>query len=585
MNVKGPPPTGPSRTRSTEKKKVTPSKPEAQDVSDLNAVDQGLDGYHLDKFQGHGQGGQSSGQGQQNAWQPILPGSPPPGAYGTSLGSSNALSITDVTDLPKAGSVTSNVQSSLPLDALTEVGKTPSGAVFHLDSSLAAAMEVKVRQIVTPTMGPATELNARLTHAESMELANRLAAMPDVAQTAFQIEKADFDGQATAMEASEAYVPNTGSGWPAQPLKAHRVESERKFVADYVPSTGNPQAYRDRLRIRAFGSNDAERKANLELALSKLGLNELVADADPLQTQRLVRLSMLRMVAPEPAEQLGLRLKDVSLSELDAALAQHGVGPERLAQLKIEEVFPGHMAVVDPSLGKAYAEKGIRALMVGVRSLDSVTRILTSDGLMSSIERYGRGLHRPGASLASDEATGGAEFAFVRMVTPSAMSGAASISNSYAAGMVQLLSVGEPMQAQLSRTDWHAYPFDSFGISIGKWQADSDSALELQYNTYACKFTSRPVLDDLVAQVNGDVSPPETWSGGGFQTANEACFKAGVPARAFTHAVVADEATRALLVQLLEENGLTRIGGKPLEQAVIVAEDWKQVGDQLGLSN
>ena len=567
MNIKGLFGFGASKSKSTEKKKLTPVKPDAQDGAELNAVDPGLNGFHVDKFQG-GQGGQSSGQGQENPWQPVLPGSPAPGAYGTSLGNANNISITEVSGLPK-----SSVQSSLPVDALTQIGHTASGAVFHLDSSFAGAMEVKVRQIVTPNMGPATELNARLTHAESLQLANRLAEMPEAKKESFLVEKASFDGKTTVMEAAGSYRPN---------IEAQRIESEGKFSLEYVPSTGNHQAYRDRVRIRAFGSSDAERKANLELALSKVGLNKLVTDADPLQTQRLARLSVLRMVAPQAAETLGLRLHDVSLAELDEALAQHGIGPERLAQVRIEEVFPGHMAPVDPALGKAYAEKGVRALMVGVRELDSARLILTTDGLMSSVERYGRGLHKAGASLASDEASGGAEFAFMRMVTPSAIESSKSISSSYGAGRVQLLSVGQPMQAQLSRTDWHAYPNDSFGVSVGKWQADIDPVSKAEYNRRSSKFSTRPVLDELVGQVDGKLAGNNPYASG-FRTSNEVCLKAGVPARAFTHAVVADEQTRTQFIALLQANGVTQLGGKPLDQAVIAATNWKQVSDRLGL--
>ncbi len=550
-------------------KKLSPAKPETQKNAELNTVAPGLQGFEaVDQFQGK-QGGQSSGQGKEGALQSILPGSPPPGAYGTSLGRANNISITEMSGLP-----TSSVQSSLPLDALTRIGNTASGAVYHLDSSLAGAMEVKVRQIVTPNKGPATELNARLTHAESLQLANRIAGMPEAKKDAFLVEKASFDGKATVMEESGSYRPS---------LSAQRIEDEGRFSLEYVPSTGNHQAYRDRLRIRAFGSSDAERKTNLEHALSKVGMSKLVTDADPLQTQRLVRLSVLRMVAPQAAETLGQRLQDVSLAEMDEALAKHGIGPERLAQVRIEEVFPGHMAPVDPALGKAYADLGVRALMVGIRELDSARLILTTDGLMSSVERYGRGLHKAGASLAADEASGGAEFAFLRMVTPAAIESSKSISSSYGAGRIQLLSVGERMQEQLSRTDWHAYPNDSFGVSVGKWQADSDAVSKAEYNKRTSKFSARPVLDELVGQVDGKLGGSNPYVSG-FRTSNETCLKAGVPARAFTHAVVGDEQTRTQFIELLRANGVDQLNGKPLEEAVLVARTWDQVDSQLGLS-
>ncbi|MEW5854342.1 MAG: hypothetical protein AB2A00_36545 [Myxococcota bacterium] len=486
----------------------------------------------------------------------------------------------------------SSVRPSLPLHALTRIGAEPAGEVFHLDSSGVATMGVRARQIVHPQHGPGTELALRLTSFLSLQTTLGLAGgQLQATQVPFQLERAEFKDGATVLAADGAYGPTTpnkpGEWGTAKPLQAWLFEEKGKYSLEYIPPKENPQAYRDRVRLRVYGATDAERAANLKAALSALGEPDLLADADAVQSQRLLALSALRMVAPERAEALAQELGDITLATLRQELAQAGIDDARLAGMRLEETFPGTMAPVDPVLGEKYAQLGVKTVMVGVRELEFAVKILGSDGLMSSLERYGRGLHKAGASLTSDEASGGAEYAFLRLVTPRAVEAATRISSSFGAGKVQLISTGEQMKQMLSRTDWHAYPNDSFGVTVSRTQAEgpaADAIAKAEYDKRKSKFTTRPVLEELVAQVNGDKPAPGAWSGSttSFQHNNEICFKNGVPAGAFTHAVVADAATREQLVGALKAAGITQVHGVPVENAVLVASTWKDVATQLG---
>lgn len=492
----------------------------------------------------------------------------------------------------KVGMPPSSVRASLPLDALTKIGASAAGDVFHLDSSSIATMGVRARQIVDPINGPGTELQLRLTDDGSKDLTLGISNGEIKAEEKpFVLEKAEFKDGATVLAKDGAYEPKAatkGSTWANAPLKAYRIEEPGKFSVEYVPPRDNPQSYRDRVRIRVFGATDGERAANLAAAQKALSMPDLLADADPTQSQRLVRLSVLRMVAPLKAEELAKDLHDIELGDVDNALKECGIDPARIGQVKLVETFPGTMAAVDPALGETYAKLGVKSVMVGVKEMEFAVKILTSDGLMSSLERYGRGLHKAGASLSSDEASGGAEFAFTRLVTPKAITDAKTISSSFGAGKVQLLSVGDAMKDLLSRTDWHAYPNDAFGVTVKKSQAEdpqADAVVKSEYSKRTSKFSERPVLDELVAQVNGDKKAPGAYSYGtpSFAQNNEACFKNGVAAEAFTHAVVGDAATRDQLIAQLKTAGCTQIHGIPVEQAVIVAQNWKQVDEQLHL--
>jgi hypothetical protein len=483
-------------------------------------------------------------------------------------------------------SPTAGVKTSLPLDALTQVGASPAGDTFHLDAASVATMSVRVRQVVLPNQGPGTEVAFRLTPEESSRLATAFNSnqVAGASQQPFVLEKGEFKDGATVFSGDEPYQPKVGY---SNALKAWRVEEAGKYTVEFVPSRENPQVYRDRVRIRVLGATDQERKANLEAALARIQAPGTVADANATQSDRLLRLSLLRMVDPVQAEELGRSIKDVSVAALDEVLKAHGFQPEDVKGIAMKEVFPGQMTPVAPVLGEAYAKLGVKAVMAGIREVDFAVKILTSDGLMSSLERYGRGLHKAGASLSSDEMSGGAEYAFTRLVTPKAISAGTNISSSYGYGQVQLLSAGDEMKKLLSRTDWHAYPNDSYGVTVSRSQAeapDADTVAKSEYTKRTSKFTTRPVLDDLVAQVNGDKPAPNSYgSANNFAAGNEACFKGGVAASAWTHAVVPSQQVKDQFITSLKAAGVTHLGGKPVEEAVIIATTWKQVGDQIGL--
>ena len=67
------------------------------------------------------------------------------------------------------------------------------------------------------------------------------------------------------------------------------------------------------------------------------------------------------------------------------------------------------------------------------------------------------------------------------MLTKGALTFKWPIRDTYGSGVVQLLSTGAPMRAQLSRTDWHAFPEDRFGVCIARSQVrklNTDPMLE-----------------------------------------------------------------------------------------------------------
>jgi hypothetical protein len=226
-----------------------------------------------------------------------------------------------------------------------------------------------------------------------------------------------------------------------------------------------------------------------------------------------------------------------------------GIDPREAATRKIEEVFPGHFAPVDPSQGQRYRDLGVQYLFAGVRKLESVIAILEGEGLMSTRERYSRGLIIEGASSAADLCSGGADYAFTRMVTSAATGH--KLAGAYGTGDYQLRYGTEVLR----RTDWFAYPQDQFG-------ATRDEKL----------FKERKYGEELVAAIKtgGPAYPgqPE----GSYATFNETMFATGIPNRELEAIYTQDEAKRMALLSALTERGITEVAGKPISEFVQVRQ-------------
>jgi hypothetical protein len=354
-------------------------------------------------------------------------------------------------------------------------------------------------------------------------------------------------------------------------VKAFRFEVSGKYTLEFLGEAGVPKAYRGAVRLRAYGASNEARLENIRAAAKAAGLEPLLEKPDSAFTQKVVAQAVLRHKNAPVADALLLKLGAASLDDVKQSALANGADEDRLARAKLVEVFPGHAAVLDPLLGEEYASYGVKGVFVGVREVESVARILKSDGLMSYTERVGRGLFRPGASNAADEASGGARAAFARAVTPSAMKIGAHIGASYGAGAVQLLSTGAPMRRLLSRTDWYGYQSDMYGVSIREDEAAQESVLMGSARNGA--YSKRPVGKALVDAING--------SGGSvFSVSNELCFDSGI-GNVWTHAIVPSPQARAGLIATLEKVGIHDLNGLPFDKAILVAQTWAQVRDGL----
>jgi hypothetical protein len=460
---------------------------------------------------------------------------------------------------------------------LNDIGREDEGAVFLVGGDLVAGQTARVTAIKHPSNGLGSEVMLQLLPKASRELEQRLLAK-GIAKDPAVIDDAGYDRAArVSLVGSTQPLAPKGYG-SSNPTTAFRFEKPGAYVLEYLGEQEVPKAYRGAIRLRAYGASNEERIENIKSAVAAIGLEPLLKPPDPTFTKKVVAHAVLRHASATVADDVLGRLAELPLSEILQKAASVGTSAARIEGAAVKEVFPGHVAVIDPLLGDEYAKHGVKGVFVGIRDFESVARILRSDGLMAYAERTGRGYFRPGSSNQQDELSGGARAAFARAVTPRAYETDSLLQHSYAAGKVQLLTTGPAMRRLLSRTDWYGFPSDNFGVTITQAEASAESALANHSRSAA--YSRRPVGRALVDAINGNDKPSSPYAIPSFQANNELCFDSGV-GNVWTHAIVSDVYSRDALIATLQSVGIKDLNGLPFEKAIIVAQSWKQVRAQL----
>ena len=222
---------------------------------------------------------------------------------------------------------------------------------------------------------------------------------------------------------------------------------------------------------------------------------------------------------------------------------------ERAEKLTRKEVFPGYSTFVESGKHNEYlAEYGedTRAVhMLNSMSVDSVYRVLTT-GLMSTTERFSRGVVRNGISSVLDIDSGGADNVFTRIM------------NAEQRGKIQNHAVVLKPEI-FDRTDWYAYNVDSYG------------------STNEAHFAGRLAPEEIFQRTMGDLKH--------YSADNEQMFRTGIGAE-YIEAIEVDELDRDELLEGLREKGLSEVNGRPIEEVIVAREfdeddddDWGDWGN------
>ena len=214
---------------------------------------------------------------------------------------------------------------------------------------------------------------------------------------------------------------------------------------------------------------------------------------------------------------------------------------ERAEKLTRKEVFPGYSTFVEPGKHNEYLAKygeDVRAVhMLNSMSVDSVYRVLTT-GLMSTTERFSRGVVKNGISSVLDIDSGGADNVFTRIMNAEQRS---KIQNHAVVLKPEIFD----------RTDWYAYNVDSYG------------------STNEAHFAGRLAPEEIFQRTMGDLKH--------YSADNEQMFRTGIGVD-YIETIEVDELDRNELLEGLHEKGLFEVNGRPIEE-IIVARDFDEDDD------
>lgn len=225
---------------------------------------------------------------------------------------------------------------------------------------------------------------------------------------------------------------------------------------------------------------------------------------------------------------------------------------ERAEKLTRREVFSGYSTYVEDGKHEEYLAKygeDVRAVhMLNSMSVDSVYRVLTT-GLMSTTERFSRGVVKNGISSVLDIDSGGADNVFTRIM------------NAEQRGKIQNHAVVLKPEI-FDRTDWYAYNVDSYG------------------STNEAHFAGRLAPEEIFQRTMGDLDH--------YSADNEQMFRTGVGVD-YIEAIEVDELDRDELLEGLHEKGLFEVNGRPIEEVIVAREfdeddeddddDWRDWGN------
>lgn len=222
---------------------------------------------------------------------------------------------------------------------------------------------------------------------------------------------------------------------------------------------------------------------------------------------------------------------------------------ERAEKLTRREVFPGYSTFVESGKHNEYLAKygeDVRAVhMLNSMSVDSVYRVLTT-GLMSTTERFSRGVVKNGISSVLDIDSGGADNVFTRIMNAEQRS---KIQNHAVVLKPEIFD----------RTDWYAYNVDSYG------------------STNEAHFAGRLAPEEIFQRTMGDLVH--------YSADNEQMFRTGIGVD-YIEAIEVDELDRDELLEGLHQKGLFEVNGRPIEEVIVAREvnedddddDWGDFG-------
>ena len=207
-----------------------------------------------------------------------------------------------------------------------------------------------------------------------------------------------------------------------------------------------------------------------------------------------------------------------------------------LADTKLVQTARGHVALFSDAQAARLRTDGVAGIIHDLSDPRALVNILgdpDGSGLLSSTQRFNRGLFTEGMSTSADFQSGGADGVFTRLVVQG--------QKNKSFGVFKARVLIDP--GQLGRLDWYFFNHDNFGRAGPE------------------QFAKRSLIPEMKTKAFARLS-----------TGNEAVFQHGIPLEAIRGVVISNAGRRRQIIDELRRRGVTQVNGQPLERFITSKE-------------
>lgn len=407
------------------------------------------------------------------------------------------------------------------------VPKTPMGVSVRKDGKKIEGQVITLRRIEDDGR-PGFQLTMKIPQAYHDNI-ERVLRKTGAGRGSFVFQPGRAEGRRGVYQIGKGEGVRVGQAWYLSD----------QDVTVYFAGTTSERALMGQLEIRVYGTDGVRAAKRAQEVLKKLNLDVALADPTP-EEERLLRLSRLAW-QHTPREEYQISLESRTIEQMERLLREKGIDPARADKLVEKEVWPGYKTFVDKGASNEYREAGAEYLFAGVGTdPQKVAAIISPDspGLMSTLQRYYNGIFSSGASQSADIESGGADSAFVRLVTTNAK-GKYRFRDHYKGEGYQLIfDVSE-----LERIDWYAYGHDAFGST--------------QENDYKKRLGAKEFIEKLNSA---------------YRPGNEVMLRRGIRKESIIGITCDTIGQKHALITTLHRAGIKEVNGKRLEIFIRVQE-------------
>lgn len=316
------------------------------------------------------------------------------------------------------------------------------------------------------------------------------------------------------------------------------------------------QHHRLRVRLPLNSSIQTLHKAFTRLGLMMALMPSSVEDVEAEAFAKIITFrfpkKMYEQLPHPPPEQVYASLTDEEKAIVD----------RDLLNIRIGNVNNGQLEVVNPTIGKEAWDKGVRALATSINGgdIESISGIIANiikKGLMSSQERYDRGIIGSGCAPEFNCKVGSFNQVFMRILTENFFTANYSLNSFAISGSVMLLYDVQGLERM-----GYSYYKDRGGLrnphhkQFMIWPQNQD----LEFNFNGNRIRERDSLTEIIGKLNEKPCPT-----------TETMFNGTLGSQYLRRIIVRTEREKLILIKNLELQGIFQVAGVPLEQAVLAA--------------